>query len=139
MIQYTGHLIKDHGNNNQSTHEKEHIEIEKFSQYDENDWDDDLGDMEELSGSSSSGGSNENNKEKLSSTSSLSYFIAIGEPVPHPSNIEIPLGQNMFLSKHTLDMKFTCVDEKYVKYGCYLLFRVQLIIFNKINRTFSLS
>ncbi|KAG4078141.1 hypothetical protein HA402_002193, partial [Bradysia odoriphaga] len=39
-------------------------------------------------------------------------LIAIGRPVPHPSNIEIPLGINTFLTKHSLDMKFTYVDEK---------------------------
>nr|XP_018916927.1 PREDICTED: protein similar isoform X1 [Bemisia tabaci] len=39
-------------------------------------------------------------------------LIAIGEPIPHPSNIEIPLGSRTFLSKHSLDMKFTYADEK---------------------------
>lgn len=40
-------------------------------------------------------------------------LVAIGEPIPHPSNIEIPLGHQTFLSKHSLDMKFTYADEKY--------------------------
>lgn len=39
-------------------------------------------------------------------------FIAIGRPVPHPSNIEVPLGSSTFLTKHTLDMKFSYVDDK---------------------------
>ncbi|XP_077297759.1 uncharacterized protein LOC143919358 [Arctopsyche grandis] len=39
-------------------------------------------------------------------------LIAIGRPIPHPSNIEIPLDSKTFLSKHNLDMKFTYVDEK---------------------------
>ncbi|KAJ6638075.1 Protein similar [Pseudolycoriella hygida] len=39
-------------------------------------------------------------------------LIVIGRAVPHPSNIEIPLGINTFLTKHSLDMKFTYVDEK---------------------------
>lgn len=39
-------------------------------------------------------------------------FVAIGRPIPHPSNIEVPLGSNMFLTKHSLDMKFSYVDEK---------------------------
>lgn len=41
-------------------------------------------------------------------------LIAIGRPIPHPSNIEIPLDSKTFLSKHNLDMKFTYVDEKLV-------------------------
>ncbi|KAL7731183.1 hypothetical protein ACLKA6_014375 [Drosophila palustris] len=39
-------------------------------------------------------------------------LIAIGRPIPHPSNIEIPLGTSTFLTKHSLDMKFTYVDDK---------------------------
>ncbi|XP_053947447.1 protein similar isoform X1 [Anastrepha ludens] len=39
-------------------------------------------------------------------------LIAIGRPIPHPSNIEIPLGSTTFLTKHSLDMKFTYVDDK---------------------------
>lgn len=39
-------------------------------------------------------------------------LVAIGEPIPHPSNIEIPLDKQTFLSKHSLDMKFTYADEK---------------------------
>lgn len=50
---------------------------------------------------------------KLKKTGSL---IAIGRPIPHPSNIEIPLDSKTFLSKHNLDMKFTYVDEKLVNY-----------------------
>ncbi|XP_037950951.1 protein similar [Teleopsis dalmanni] len=60
-------------------------------------------------------------------------LIAIGRPIPHPSNIEIPLGSTTFLTKHSLDMKFTYVDDKMLKlfgyesedllgksmYGCY--------------------
>ncbi|KAF4527595.1 hypothetical protein B566_EDAN015149, partial [Ephemera danica] len=39
-------------------------------------------------------------------------LVAIGEPIPHPSNIEIPLDKQTFLSKHNLDMKFTYADDK---------------------------
>ncbi|XP_020810867.1 protein similar-like, partial [Drosophila serrata] len=39
-------------------------------------------------------------------------LIAVGRPIPHPSNIEIPLGTSTFLTKHSLDMKFTYVDDK---------------------------
>ncbi|XP_021930800.1 endothelial PAS domain-containing protein 1-like isoform X2 [Zootermopsis nevadensis] len=39
-------------------------------------------------------------------------LVAIGEPIPHPSNIEIPLDHQTFLSKHSLDMKFTYADDR---------------------------
>ncbi|XP_049877924.1 hypoxia-inducible factor 1-alpha isoform X2 [Pectinophora gossypiella] len=38
-------------------------------------------------------------------------LIAVARPIPHPSNIEIPLDSKTFLSKHSLDMKFTYTDE----------------------------
>lgn len=41
-------------------------------------------------------------------------LVAIGEPIPHPANIEIPLDKQTFLSKHSLDMKFTYADDKQV-------------------------
>lgn len=41
-------------------------------------------------------------------------LVAVGRPIPHPSNIEIPLDSKTFLSKHSLDMKFTYVDEAWV-------------------------
>ncbi|XP_026679523.1 hypoxia-inducible factor 1-alpha-like [Diaphorina citri] len=37
-------------------------------------------------------------------------FVAIGEPIPHPANYDVPLSQT-FLTKHSLDMKFTYADE----------------------------
>uniref|UniRef100_A0A1I8P5B3 Uncharacterized protein n=1 Tax=Stomoxys calcitrans TaxID=35570 RepID=A0A1I8P5B3_STOCA len=39
-------------------------------------------------------------------------LVAMGRPIPHPSNIEIPLGSTTFLTKHSLDMKFVYVDDK---------------------------
>ncbi|XP_058465231.1 protein similar isoform X2 [Malaya genurostris] len=39
-------------------------------------------------------------------------LVAVARPLPHPSNIEIPLDSGTFLSKHTLDMKFSYVDDK---------------------------
>ncbi|KAJ3648941.1 hypothetical protein Zmor_020708 [Zophobas morio] len=39
-------------------------------------------------------------------------LIAIGQPIPHPSNIEAPLPRQTFLTKHSLDMKFTHADDK---------------------------
>ncbi|XP_019887026.1 hypoxia-inducible factor 1-alpha isoform X1 [Ooceraea biroi] len=43
-------------------------------------------------------------------------LILVGCPIPHPSNIEIPLGRHTFLSKHNLNMKFTYADEKLAEY-----------------------
>ncbi|XP_031438089.1 hypoxia inducible factor 1 subunit alpha b isoform X2 [Clupea harengus] len=42
----------------------------------------------------------------------LSYLVVICEPIPHPSNIEVPLDSKTFLSRHTLDMKFSYCDER---------------------------
>ncbi|XP_045502869.1 uncharacterized protein LOC123699868 isoform X2 [Colias croceus] len=38
-------------------------------------------------------------------------LVAVARPIPHPSNIEIPLDSKTFLSKHSLDMKFTYTDD----------------------------
>ncbi|XP_026760917.2 hypoxia-inducible factor 1-alpha-like isoform X2 [Galleria mellonella] len=38
-------------------------------------------------------------------------LIAVGRPIPHPSNIETILDSKTFLSKHSLDMKFTYTDD----------------------------
>ncbi|KAI4495392.1 hypothetical protein M0802_008782 [Mischocyttarus mexicanus] len=43
-------------------------------------------------------------------------LILVGCPIPHPSNIEIPLGRQTFLSKYSLSMKFTYADEKLAEY-----------------------
>ncbi|KAI4489826.1 hypothetical protein M0804_004008 [Polistes exclamans] len=43
-------------------------------------------------------------------------LILVGCPIPHPSNIEIPLGSQTFLSKYSLNMKFTYADEKLAEY-----------------------
>ena len=42
------------------------------------------------------------------------YLILIGEPIPHPSNIEIPLDGKTFLTRHNIDMTFTYCDERFV-------------------------
>ncbi|CAH1393749.1 unnamed protein product [Nezara viridula] len=39
-------------------------------------------------------------------------FVTIAHPIPHPVDIEVPLGTYTFLSKHSLDMKFTYADER---------------------------
>lgn len=38
-------------------------------------------------------------------------LVAVGRPIAHPSNIEIPLDSKTFLSQHSLDMKFTYTDK----------------------------
>lgn len=38
-------------------------------------------------------------------------LIAVGRPIPHPANIETILDSKTFLSKHSLDMKFTYTDD----------------------------
>ncbi|XP_043273763.1 hypoxia-inducible factor 1-alpha isoform X2 [Venturia canescens] len=43
-------------------------------------------------------------------------LVIVGSPIPHPSNIEIPLGRQTFLSKHSLNMKFTYADERLAEY-----------------------
>nr|ABF83561.1 hypoxia-inducible factor alpha [Metacarcinus magister] len=45
------------------------------------------------------------------------WLVALAIPVPHPSNIEFPLDKQTFVSKHSLDMKFTYVDSN-VKEFC---------------------
>lgn len=44
-------------------------------------------------------------------------FIGIARLIPHPSNIEVPLDSRTFLSKHSLNMKFSYVDDKYVRFS----------------------
>lgn len=41
------------------------------------------------------------------------YLVLICEPIPHPSNIEVPLDSKTFLSRHNLDMKFSYCDERW--------------------------
>uniref|UniRef100_A0A3Q3WTY6 Hypoxia-inducible factor 1-alpha n=1 Tax=Mola mola TaxID=94237 RepID=A0A3Q3WTY6_MOLML len=42
----------------------------------------------------------------------IHYLVLICDPIPHPSNIEVPLDTKTFLSRHTMDMKFTYCDER---------------------------
>ena len=44
----------------------------------------------------------------------LPHFIAIGEAIPHPSNIEVPLDRRTFTSRHSMNMKFTDCDDRLV-------------------------
>uniref|UniRef100_A0A1B0EW02 Uncharacterized protein n=1 Tax=Phlebotomus papatasi TaxID=29031 RepID=A0A1B0EW02_PHLPP len=57
-------------------------------------------------------------------------FIGIGRPMPHPSNIEIPLGSKTFLTKHSLDLKFSYVDEKGVVANCGLCLELEVVSLN---------
>lgn len=41
------------------------------------------------------------------------WFVSICEPLLHPSDVDIPLNKQTFLSKHSPDMKFEYVDERY--------------------------
>ncbi|XP_009459984.1 PREDICTED: hypoxia-inducible factor 1-alpha-like [Nipponia nippon] len=43
---------------------------------------------------------------------SMTCLVLICEPIPHPSNIEVPLDSKTFLSRHSLDMKFSYCDER---------------------------
>ncbi|XP_068944339.1 hypoxia-inducible factor 3-alpha [Petaurus breviceps papuanus] len=42
----------------------------------------------------------------------LRCLVLICEAIPHPSSLEPPLGRGAFLSRHSLDMKFTYCDER---------------------------
>lgn len=42
----------------------------------------------------------------------MTCMVIICEPIPHPSNIEFPLDSKTFLSRHSLDMKFSYCDER---------------------------
>ncbi|XP_072533378.1 hypoxia inducible factor 1 subunit alpha a [Salminus brasiliensis] len=43
---------------------------------------------------------------------SVSYLVLICDPIPHPANIEAPMDSRTFLSRHTLDMRFTYCDDR---------------------------
>ncbi|XP_069042481.1 hypoxia inducible factor 1 subunit alpha, like isoform X2 [Lepisosteus oculatus] len=40
----------------------------------------------------------------------LTFLTLLCEPIPHPSNVEFPLDSSTFLSRHSLDLKFTHCD-----------------------------
>nr|AGT15727.1 hypoxia induced factor 2 alpha [Clarias batrachus] len=44
--------------------------------------------------------------------SPLTCVVMLCEPVPHPSNIDTPFDSKTFLSRHSMDMKFTYCDER---------------------------
>ncbi|CAG9826478.1 unnamed protein product [Diabrotica balteata] len=55
------------------------------------------------------------NKDDEESTETKTCFIAVNQPIPHPSNIESPLPKQTFLTKHSMDMKFTHADDEFMK------------------------
>ncbi|KAG7462656.1 hypothetical protein MATL_G00187100 [Megalops atlanticus] len=42
----------------------------------------------------------------------LTCVVMMCSPIPHPSNIDMPLDSKTFLSRHSMDMKFTYCDER---------------------------
>ncbi|XP_055791050.1 endothelial PAS domain-containing protein 1-like isoform X3 [Salvelinus fontinalis] len=42
----------------------------------------------------------------------LTCLVMMCEPIPHPSNIDTPLDSKTFLSRHSMDMKFTYCDNR---------------------------
>jgi len=42
------------------------------------------------------------------------YLCLIGEPLVSPTKIDGPVGDRTFLSRHSPDMKFTHIDERFV-------------------------
>ncbi|KAK0132919.1 Endothelial PAS domain-containing protein 1 [Merluccius polli] len=42
----------------------------------------------------------------------LTAAVLMCEPIPHPSNIDTPLDSKTFLSRHSMDMKFTYCDDR---------------------------
>lgn len=42
----------------------------------------------------------------------LTCVVMLCEPVPHPSNIDTPLDSKTYLSRHSMDMKFTYLDDR---------------------------
>ena len=57
--------------------------------------------------------SDEEDEEAMGDGPITSYFLGIGEPIPHPSNIEVKMDSKTFLSRHNLDMSFTYCDDRY--------------------------
>lgn len=51
----------------------------------------------------------------METTAGYNCLVGICRPIPHPANVEVPLdGNSTFLTKHSPDMKFTYVDDRWV-------------------------
>lgn len=44
----------------------------------------------------------------------LTCLIVLCEPIPHPSSVDTPVDSKTFMSRHSMDLKFTYCDERYV-------------------------
>lgn len=42
----------------------------------------------------------------------LTCAVLMCEPIPHPSHIDLPLDSSTFMSRHSMDMKFTYCDDR---------------------------
>ncbi|XP_024782533.3 hypoxia-inducible factor 3-alpha isoform X5 [Pan paniscus] len=49
----------------------------------------------------------------------LQCLVLICEAIPHPGSLEPPLGRGVFLSRHSLDMKFTYCDDRIAEVAGY--------------------
>ncbi|XP_020642729.3 hypoxia-inducible factor 3-alpha [Pogona vitticeps] len=49
----------------------------------------------------------------------LRCLVLICEAIPHPANIETPLASGTFLSRHTMDMKFSYCDDRIAEVAGY--------------------
>lgn len=69
--------------------------------------------------------------------SPLQCLVLICEAIPHPGSLEPPLGRGAFLSRHSLDMKFTYCDERCARASSFCLTKfaecaVGLFIFDSL-------
>ena len=48
----------------------------------------------------------------LGTSNGFPFLVGVAEPIPHPSNIEVPLDSKTFLSKHSMDMHFLFCDDR---------------------------
>lgn len=63
--------------------------------------------------SDSKSNNNDSKSDKVVDDIPSQIFVSIAEPIPHPANIEIPLYKQskIFVSKHSLDMKYIIADD----------------------------
>ncbi|VVC35310.1 Hypothetical protein CINCED_3A022974 [Cinara cedri] len=65
--------------------------------------------------------SSDSKSDTFFNNSQSQIFVSVAEPIPHPSNVEIPLYKQskIFFSKHSLDMKYIVADDVITKYLGY--------------------
>nr|CAH0104672.1 unnamed protein product [Daphnia galeata] len=59
--------------------------------------------------------------EKVGKPSTTHFLVLVCDPIPHPSKVESALDSHTFVTNHTLDMKFTYVDEKMCQFFGYTM------------------